>query len=158
MSDWRSRDPESLEERLERRERMSRGERTQRSEPKEAATLADLINDSVRKLVTAIVVAGALIGAGFYLGGDEVEAPRYQVTTTPDGRIIRINTDSGTVIACEGERCGIVLERGQDLDDSPPARVAPPQDEARPALPAPAATPTPAQSQTPQNGAAPAQR
>ena len=156
MSDWRSAEPEGLEERLERRERMSRGERATRTERKEEATVADLISDSVRKLVTAIVVAGALIGAGAYLSGDEVEAPRYQVTTTPDGRVIRVNTDSGTVIACEGERCGIVLERGQDLDDAPPARVAPPQGEARPALPAPAATPTPAQSPTPQNGAAPA--
>ena len=136
MSDWRSRESgdlgDRLEERLERRERMARGER------KEEATVADLINDSVRKLVTAIVVAGALIGAGVYLSGDEVEAPKYQVTTTPDGRILRVNTESGTVIACEGERCGIVIQRGQDLDDSPPARVAAPKEEARPALPAPA--------------------
>ena len=156
MSDWRSREPEGLEERLERRQRMSRGERTERTEPKHEATVADLINDSVRKVVTAIVVAGALIGAGVYLGGDEIEAPKYQVTTTPDGRIIRVNTESGTVIACEGERCGIVVERGQDLDDAPPARVAPPGGEARPALPAPSAAPTPAQSQTPDNAAAPA--
>ena len=156
MGDWRSREPEGLEERLERRQRMSRGERTDRAEHKQEATVADLINDSVRKVVTAIVVAGALIGAGVYLGGDEVEAPKYQVTTTPDGRIIRVNTESGTVIACEGERCGIVVERGQDLDDAPPARVAPPGGEARPALPAPSATPTPAQSQTPDNAAAPA--
>ena len=156
MSDWRSRESEGLEERLERRERLSRAERAERTESKQDATVADLINDSVRKLVTAIVLAGGLIGVGAYLGGDEVEAPRYQVTTTPDGRIIRVNTDSGTVIACEGERCGIVLERGQDLDDAPPARVAPPQGEARPALPAPSATPTPAQSQTPDNAAAPA--
>lgn len=136
MSDWRSRESETLEERLERRERQARGER------KPEMTLADLVTDSVRKVVTAIVVAGALIGAGVYLSGDEVEPPRYQVTTTPDGRIIRVNTDSGTVIACEGERCGIVLQRGQDLDDNPPERVVPKQ-EVRPALPAPAATPAP---------------
>jgi len=142
MGDWRSRDPDTLEERLERRERMARGER------KPDMTLADLVADSVRKLVTAIVVAGALIGAGVYLSGDEVEAPKYQVTTTPDGRILRVNTESGTVIACEGDRCGIVVQRGQDLDDSPPARVAPNQ-EARPALPAPAATPAPVNEAAP---------
>ncbi|MGE3395751.1 MAG: hypothetical protein AB7H79_02465 [Sphingomonas sp.] len=132
MSDWRSRDAEGLEERLSRRERRER---------KEEVTLADLINDSVRKVVTAIVAAGALIGAGVYLSGDEVEAPKYQVTTTSDGRVIRVNTQSGTVIACEGERCGIVVRRGQDLDDSPPARIATPNSDARPALPAPATTP-----------------
>ena len=151
MSDWRSRDPEGLEERLARRERLARGE------PKGEATVAELISDSVRKLVTAIVVAGALIGAGVYLSGDEVEAPKYQVTTTPDGRILRLNTESGTVIACEGERCGIVVERGQDLDDSPPERVVPKQ-EARPALPAPGAAPAPATSPTPDNSAAPTGR
>jgi hypothetical protein len=145
MSDWRSREPESLEERLERRERLARGE------PKPETTVADLVSDSVRKIVTAIVVAGALIGAGVYLSGDEVEAPRYQVTTTPDGRILRVNTESGTVIACEGERCGIVVQRGQDLDDDPPPRIGAPKEEARPALPAPAAAPDNAAAPAPAN-------
>jgi hypothetical protein len=153
MSDWRSREPDGLEERLERRERLAR-EQLARGERKEESTVADLVNDSVRKLVTAIVVAGALIGGGVYLSGDEVEAPKYQVTTTPDGRILRVNTESGTVIACEGERCGSVLERGQDLDDSPPARVAVPREDARPALPAPGASPAPAASPSPDNSAA----
>lgn len=153
MSDWRSRDAEGLEERLERRERMSRGERGER---KAEATVGELITDSVRKLVTAIVLAGGLIGIGAYLGGDEVEAPRFQVTTTPDGRIIRLNTDSGRVIVCEGNRCGIVVERGQDLDDNPPPRVGAPNGEARPALPAPSATPAPTTTQAPDNAAAPA--
>lgn len=111
------------------------------TERKEESALAVLVNETVRKLVTAIVIAGGLIGVGAYMSGDRVEAPDYQVTTTADGRIVRLNTDSGTVIVCEGERCGIVLQRGQDLDDDPPPRAALPKEEARPALPAPPPTP-----------------
>jgi hypothetical protein len=136
--DWRSR----LREGRDREGRDALHD-TSRAEASEDQTVGALINESVRKLVTAIVIAGGLIGVGAYFSGDEIEAPRYQVTTTPDGRIIRLNTDSGTVIVCEGERCGIVLQRGQDLDGDPPPRVAPPREEARPALPAPAQNPAP---------------
>ncbi len=111
------------------------------TERKEESALAVLVNETVRKLVTAIVIAGGLIGVGAYMSGTRVEAPEYQVTTTPDGRIIRLNTDSGTVIVCEGNRCGVVVRRGQDLDDAPPPRAALPKEEARPTLPAPAPTP-----------------
>jgi len=137
MSDWRSRLREGRE-----------GVRDTlrdppRDPPSEDQTVGALISDSVRKLVTGIVIAGGLIGVGAYFSGDRTEAPKYQVSTTPDGRIIRLNTQSGTVIVCEGERCGIVVQRGQDLEDAPPPRVEPPKQEARPALPAPAqAAPT----------------
>jgi hypothetical protein len=116
-------------------------------EPREPApatlALGDLIDGAARRIITAIVIAGGLIGLAIWSqeGG---EAPRYQVTAA-DGRIIRINTESGTVIACDterpGGRCAIVLQRGQSLDDALPARPAPPRVEARPApaLPAPAA-------------------
>jgi hypothetical protein len=137
MSDWRSRLREGRDE-LRDPLRDSPLERERLSEEGAAQTVGALINESVRKLVTAIVIAGGLIGVGAYFSGAEIEAPRYQVTTTPDGRIIRVNTDSGTVIVCDGERCGIVLQRGQDLDDAPPPRVEPPKQDARPALPPPA--------------------
>jgi hypothetical protein len=138
MSDWRSRLREGRDDLRDTLRGDSRDSLRERTETSEAQTVGALINDSVRKLVTAIVVAGGLIGIGAYASGTSVDAPRYQVTTTPDGRIIRVNTDSGTVIVCEGERCGIVLQRGQDLDDAPPPRVEPPKQDARPALPAPA--------------------
>ena len=47
------------------------------------------------------VIAGAAIAIAVYW--QDGESPRYQVTAA-DGRIIRVNTQSGTVIACEGER------------------------------------------------------
>jgi len=137
MSDSRD---EYLRERLAERARREERRREERApETVREGGLPEQIDAAVRKIVTAIVIAGALIGAGAWASGDEVEAPRYQVTTTPDGRIIRLNTDSGTVLACEGNQCGIVVRRGQDLEDAPPARALPaPAPEARPALPAPA--------------------
>lgn len=154
MSDWRSR---LREERGEGRDPLRERETLrERSEAGDAQTVGALINDSVRKLVTAIVVAGGLIGLGAYASGDEVEAPKYQVSVVPDGRIVRVNTESGTVLVCQGERCGIVVQRGQDLEDEPPPPAAPPREEARPALPAPtqsqdnqAAAPAPAPAATP---------
>lgn len=92
------------------------------------------IEVGIRRIMTSIVIAGALIGLAIWSQDDP---PRYQVTAA-DGRIFRVNTESGTVIACEDKRCAIVLERGQDLDDSLPPRALPKQ-EAAPALPAPAA-------------------
>lgn len=112
------------------------------------SALADAIDFGVRRIVTGLVIAGGLIGLGVYAGGDEgAEAPRYQVTTASDGRVIRLNTESGTVIVCRDERCAIMLQRGQDLDDEIAEEVrdavqrALPEQQARPALPAPAETP-----------------
>lgn len=139
MGDEKYGRPEGLEERLARREREARAPREAR-EPREAppATLAEMIEMSTRRVMTSILIAGGLIAIAVYMqeGG---EAPRYQVTAA-DGRIIRVNTESGTVIACQDRRCAIVLERGQDLDDELPPL---PRPEARPApaLPAPAAAP-----------------
>jgi len=108
-------------------------------------SLSELVEVAVRKIVTSVVIAGALIAVAVYSQGDP---PNYQVTAA-DGRIIRVNTQSGTVIACEDKRCAIVLQRGQDLDDSLPPRALPgPAAQPTPALPAPAtgneAAPAPA--------------
>jgi hypothetical protein len=99
--------------------------------------LTELIEVSVRRIVTSIVLAGGLIALSLYM--QDYEVPQYQVTAA-DGRIVRVNTESGTVIACEGESCAIVLERGQELQERLPPRP-PAKAEAAPALPAPAAAP-----------------
>lgn len=112
---------------------------------------AGMLDMLSRRIGGAIVLAGALIGFGMYAGGDEVEAPRYQVYAA-DGEVFRVNTESGTVIACNGQRCMIVLERGQDLAEDQGNtlfRV--------PAGPAPVALPAPAPAPAAQGGqAAPA--
>jgi hypothetical protein len=103
----------------------------EREGPPEELTLADIVENATRKLVTAIVIAGGLIALALYF---QPSPPRYQAAAGADGRIVRVDTRSGTVIACDGERCFRVLRRGQELDRAP----------ARKALPAPAPVPTPA--------------
>ena len=119
-----------------------RSGRYEREAAERAPSVAETIELGVRRLATAIVIAGGLVGIGVYAGSDGDEAPRYQVTAA-DGRIVRVNTESGTVIACQERRCAIVLQRGQDLEEepSPPPEIQA-QHNAAAALPAPAAAPT----------------
>jgi hypothetical protein len=139
-------------------------------EPRErSSSLADTIENAIRRISTAIVIAGGLVAVGIFASsGDGDEAPRYQVAAA-QGRIYRLDTENGTVIGCEGERCAIVLRRGQHLEDelseeaeeaaererpgqTDPSQIPPPT--LRPA-PAPAASPAaPAPAQSP---AAPAE-
>ncbi|MEA3012870.1 MAG: hypothetical protein QOD42_1415 [Sphingomonadales bacterium] len=111
-------------------------------EPEPAPSLADIADGVVRKLVTAIVIAGGLIALAIYF---RPSPPRYQAAVG-DGRVVRVDTRSGSVIACEGGRCYRILRRGQELDDPPPAK----------ALPAPAARPAQPVPAPPSNAAVPA--
>ena len=90
--------------------------------------------------------------------GGGSSAPDYQITTSADGRIVyRLDTDRGRIIACEGTHCWQVLQRGQELDDEPPAET-PKQNAAATQPQAVTAQPAPAQLPAPQNSAAPAAR
>jgi hypothetical protein len=109
-------------------------------EPERRDAESELIEAALRKIITAIVIAGALIALAIWAR----PSPHYQVAVG-DGRIVRINTQSGTVIACEGETCAIVLQHGKHLERHLPA----------PALPAPAPAPAPAAA-APQAAPAPA--
>ena len=149
------------EDELERDRLRGRGRARERElEPEPEPTLGELIEGSVRKLVTGIVIAGGLIGLGVYGGssGGGSSAPDYQITASADGRIVyRLDTDRGRIIACEGNHCWQVLQRGQELDDEPPADTL--KQNAAAAQPqAVTAQPTPAQLPAPQNTAAPATR
>lgn len=110
------------------------------AEPERRDAESDMIDAALRKIITAIVIAGALIALAIW----SRPSPRYQVAVG-DGRIVRINTQSGTVIACEGETCAIVLQRGRHLERHLMEH----------ALPAPAAAPAPA-APRPQAAPAPA--
>jgi hypothetical protein len=128
-------------------------ERDFRSAREPETSVGDLIESAVRKIVTAMVITGALIGLGLYW---QPGPARYQIIAA-DGRVFRINTKSGTVIGCEGDRCAIILQRGQDLEDSlppapPPRQIAPPPQTA----PAPAAAPATAPPPTAAPAPAPA--
>ena len=71
------------------------------------------IDQLSRRLSGALVIAGGLIALGIYSasGGG---APKYQAFAA-DGEVFRVNTESGTIIACNAARCMRILERGQEL-------------------------------------------
>jgi hypothetical protein len=115
----------------------------ERDGPLEAPSLADIAEGVVRKIVTAIVIAGGLIALAIYF---RPSPPRYQAAVG-DGRIVRVDSKTGTVIACQDGHCYRVLRRGQSLEEAPAAK----------ALPAPAARqPEPAPAPPPANAAVPA--
>lgn len=112
-------------------------------EPRSGETrgqVAEMLDLLGRRLGGAIVLAGAFIAVGIYSsdgGGDEVQT--YQAFAA-DGEVFRVNTDSGTIIACNATRCTRILERGQDLlDEGGNTLFKGPVPTAQPALPAPAA-------------------
>ncbi|HEX8537284.1 MAG TPA: hypothetical protein VF664_07450, partial [Cystobacter sp.] len=79
------------------------------------------------------------------------------------GEVFRVNTESGTIIACNSVRCTIILERGQDLAEGqgnslfklPPPPAQPAAQLPAPAPQQPGATaPGPAQPGAPAPGPA----
>jgi hypothetical protein len=127
-------------------------------------TLTETIDAAVRKVSTSFIIAAIVIALGIFGssrgGGDE--APTYQITTSADGATVyRVNTDSGSIVACRDNHCWLMQRGNHDLDDEPPE-----QNKAA-AVPAPAASqptpqqavpaqPAPAQLPAPQNQQAPA--
>jgi hypothetical protein len=113
-------------------------------EPERRDAEAELIDGALRKIITAIVIAAALIALAIY---SRPGPPRYQAVAAPDGRIIRVDTRKGTILACDGDQCWTVVRSGQHLAHNP----------GRPALPAPAApAPRPAPAAAPAPAPAPA--
>lgn len=131
------------------------------------------------RISNSLVIAAGLVALGLYASGDETEAPTYQAVSMPDGRVVRLNTESGSVVSCDSNRCAIIYLQGDRLpridgreaseegdgdgdgDGAAPAQPAAPQP---PALPAPPASPPPGAAvqppgpgQTPQPAPGPAQ-
>ena len=117
-------------------------ERDYRSGSEPEPSISDLIESAVRKIVTAMVIAGGLIGLGLW-SRSPPKTVLYQMVAA-EGRIYRVNTRTGTIVGCQGDRCAIVLHHDQDFEDSlpapPPQRQIAPPPQGAPA-PAPAAAP-----------------
>lgn len=96
--------------------------------------LGAAIDGAVGKITTGIVIAGAIIGLAVY-ARPAPAPPRYDAFAFGD-QIVRVDSHTGTIIACEGQQtCQLVLRKGQRL-----TRI-----KRTDALPAPAAaTPPPA--------------
>ena len=117
--------------------------------PAPASPLAELVDSTVRRVSTSLVIAGGLIALGLYAGGGgtRIEAPTYQIASSSDGQTVyRINTDSGSIVACRANQCWLMQRGSADLEDEPPPSP-PAASQPAPQLPAPAAAPAPAQPQ-----------
>lgn len=131
--------------------------------------LAELIERMTSRVVNSLVIAAGVIAVGLYAGGGsgDVEAPDYQVVATSDGRAVRLNTETGSIVSCDSARCTLVLMRSDDLERlseeerdaiearerALPAPAAAPQNATAPAAPQaqpPAPAPQPAQPAQPQ--------
>ncbi|HMG46439.1 MAG TPA: hypothetical protein VK614_03155 [Allosphingosinicella sp.] len=109
-------------------------------EPERRDAEAELIDAALRKIITAMVIAAALIALAIYW---RPGPPRYQAVAAPDGRILRVDTRNGTILACDGDQCWTVVRHGQHLARNP-GRAALPAPAAPVAPPAPAPAPAPA--------------
>ena len=101
-------------------------------EPDREPTLNEIVDLAMRRMAAALLIAGGLIAIAIYA---RPGPPRYDAFATPTG-IVRIDTKSGKMIACDGGRCMTVLERHQRLAPNPNLlRKSEPKP--APALPAP---------------------
>lgn len=109
-------------------------------------TRSEVAERMTTRISNSLVIAAAVLAFGIYGSGGEtsVEAPNYEAVATPDGRVVRVNTENGSIVSCDAARCTLIHLSGDDLDRaeaerralSPPA-PAPTNEAAPPALPAP---------------------
>jgi hypothetical protein len=114
--------------------------------PEAEASLGEVADRGIRRIVTAIVIAGSIVGLAIY---SRPGPARFQAFAS-EGQIVRIDTRRGTVIACEVNQCWTVVRRGQRLKRDPtPAAL--PKPAARlqqaPAEPSPQAAPAARQAE-----------
>ncbi|MEA3010082.1 MAG: hypothetical protein QOJ91_1774 [Sphingomonadales bacterium] len=74
--------------------------------------LGAAIDAAVGKITTGIVIAGAIIGLAVYA---RPGPPRFEAFAFGN-RIVRVDSRTGSIIACEGQQtCELVLRKGQRL-------------------------------------------
>ncbi len=81
--------------------------------------LAEVIERVAGKIVTGIVIAGALGALAIYA---RPGPPRYQAMVSGNV-VIRLNTDSGSMIACNLERCFTLYRPGNHIGRHAPIEI-----------------------------------
>jgi hypothetical protein len=106
--------------------------------PADEAPLAldEIVDRAGRRIASALVAGGALIGLAIYW---QPAPPRYQAVANGT-EVLRIDTRTGTILSCTGDRCYTIVRHGQHLESDPPPLPSPPKPATQlPATPAPAA-------------------
>jgi len=107
--------------------------------PEREPSLGEVAEKVSGRMTTAAVLASAIIALAIYA---RPAPPRYEAVVG-DGKVVRIDTRTGSIISCDDEGCVLILRKGQRLGRGP---------NRRPALKAaaePAALPPPARSDQP---------
>lgn len=94
------------------------------------ASIAEIAERALQRIVTTLVIAAGLIGLAIYM---RPGPPRYQAVIA-DGQVVRIDSRKGGMIGCDFRGCVWILRPGQNLE----------RGNLRPPAPAPAALPAPA--------------
>lgn len=98
---------------------------------------ADLAERAIRMIAIAIAMAGAMIALALYW---RPPPPRYQVVTIGD-QVVRLNTRSGTMVACNVQKCGFVIHESDGIDENRGYALLPPTAPAAQPAPRPAVAP-----------------
>lgn len=72
----------------------------------------DAVDQATRRISTALVIAAGILSVAIYA---RPAPPRFEAIAA-DGRLYRVDTRTGTVLACDGNRCSTVVKRGQRLE------------------------------------------
>ena len=83
----------------------------------------DMVERSIRMIAIAIAMAGAMIALALYW---RPSPPRYQVVTVGD-QVVRLNMHSGTMVACNVQKCGFVIHESRGIDENRGYALLPPQ-------------------------------
>ncbi len=115
--------------------------------PRSAPSLGEAADRISKRISSAIVIAGALIGLAVYTR----PVPNHFQAFAAGGELFRVNAKSGTVIACNTVRCMTVVQRGQRLTSYRQGKLfQPPANSPAPALSPPVASvPTPLRDVSP---------
>ncbi|HEV2746115.1 MAG TPA: hypothetical protein VGW34_02310 [Allosphingosinicella sp.] len=76
-----------------------------------SASLAEVADKVSKRIATALVIASAIVGLAIY----KRPAPNQFQAFAAGGEVFRVNTATGTILACNAARCMTVVQRGQSL-------------------------------------------
>lgn len=90
------------------------------------------IERAARTVAAGLVIAAAIVGIAI---SSRPSPPHYQAFALGD-RIVRVDTKTGSIMSCEGQKCTSILRHGQHIELHTTFGSEKPA--AAPALPAPA--------------------
>jgi hypothetical protein len=95
------------------------------------------MSDEENRNKGSAIIAAAIVGAAIILSwGVSSDEPRYQLASSGDG-VVRMDTDSGEMIACNSQRCSRI-EQASRSKTFGPLTVQVGEDAEKKAPPAPA--------------------